>query len=220
MKGTTPNVKSKKTFLVVQIVAILIVAGGLGGMLATTDVYDNIHDTIVSTLCLSCIKLDPLSTLEFVFETGNGEEHPDFVLQNLTSGILFIEYRSDVCTACDIMAPIIKDIFGLHFEKEDTLYELVDYDGSDVHFYHINLDHATQIQEDSFPTYDKDNRGGVPMFVVITVKYNRGIIDPCYAAAYGTLGLDASEERRDFVTDMLDDGINLYELNHDGYQYP
>ena len=220
MKDTAPNAKSKKAFLAVQIVAILLFAGALGGILVTTDVYDNIHDTIVSTLCLSCIKLDPVSRLEFVFETGNGEDHPDFVLENLTSGILFIEYRSDVCTACDIMAPIIKDIFNLHFEKEDTLYELVDYNGSNVHFYHINLDHATEIQEDSFPIYDKDNRMGVPMFVVITVKYNRGIIDPCYTAAYGTLGLDSEGERRGFITDMLDDGLKLYEQNYEGYAYP
>ncbi len=209
-----------KKIAAVQLTLVLLIAGAGGSMLLYTDIYDNIHDTIVSTLCLSCIKLDPVSRLDFVFETGNGEDHPEFVLENLTTGILFIEYRSDVCTACDIMAPTIKDIFDLSFEKEDTLYELVNYNGSNVHFYHINLDHASKIQEDSFPTYDKDNRMGVPMFVVITVKYNRGPIDPCYTAAYGTLGLDTEEERRDLITDMVEDGINLYEQNHEGYKYP
>lgn len=58
------------------------------------------------------------------------------------------------------------------------------------------------------------------MFVVITVKYHRGIIDPCYTAAYGTLGLDTEEERRNMVTDMIEDGIKLYEQNHEGYKYP
>jgi len=208
-----------KKIAAVQIALLVLVAGAGGAMLMYTDVYDNIHDTIVSTLCLSCIKLDPVSSLEFIFETGNGEEHSDFVLENLTTGIIFIEYRSDVCTACDIMAPTIKDIFDLSFEKEDTIYKLVDYNGSTVHFYHINLDHATKIQEDSFPIYDKDNRRGVPMFVVITVKYNRGPIDPCYTAAYGTLGIDSEEERRDFVIDMINDGIKLYEQNYEGYKY-
>ncbi|MFW6122428.1 MAG: hypothetical protein ACOC80_16225, partial [Petrotogales bacterium] len=175
-----------KKIAAIQLTLLILIAGVGGSMLLYTGVYDDIHDTIVSTLCLSCIKLDPVSHLEFVFETANGADHPEFVLENLTKGPLFIEYRSDVCTACDIMAPIIKDIFHLSFEKEDTLYELVNYNGTNIHFYHINLDHASQIQKDSFPIYDKDHRQGVPMFVVITVKYNRGIIDPCYTAAYGT----------------------------------
>jgi len=209
-----------KKIAAVQLALVILIAGAGGGMLLYTDIYDNIHDTIVSTLCLSCIKLDPVSRLDFVFETANGEDHSEFVLENLTKGPLFIEYRSDVCAACDIMAPIIKEIFHLSFEKEDTLYELVNYNGTDVHFYHINLDHASKIQKDSFPIYDKDNRMGVPMFVVITVKYNRGVIDPCYTAAYGTLGLDTKEERRDLITDMIDDGIKLYAQNHEGYKYP
>ena len=158
--------------------------------------------------------------MDFVFETGNGEEHSDFVLENLTEAILFIEYRSDVCKACDDMAPIIKDIFKVKFEKEDTLYKKVNYSGTKVNFYHINLDHATQIQKDSFPIYDKDQRKGVPMFVVITVKYDRGTIKPCYTSAYGTLGLDTDEERKEMVITLIEDGITLYEQNHEGYKYP
>ena len=225
MGNNTPEIiqmagKPKKAFLVIQIVAMLIFAGGFVGMLATTNIYDEIHDTIVSTLCLSCIKLDPVSRLDFVFETANGEDHPEFVLKNLTDGPVFIEYRSDVCTACDIMAPVIKDIFGLSFEKEDTLYKLVDYNGSTVHFYHINLDHASEIQKDSFPKYDKDHVRGVPMFVIITVKYDRGTIRPCYTTAYGTVGQKTDEGRRNFITDMIEDGLKLYEQNHEGYKYP
>lgn len=216
--------------LVAQVALLVLIAVGFGELVfefsvyeeLTSDfgVYDDIHDAIVSTLCLSCIKLDPVSRLDFVFETANGEDHPEFVLENLTKGPLFVEYRSDVCKACDDMAPIIKDIFKLSFEKEETLYELVNYNGSDVHFYHINLDHASKIQWDSWPIYDKDHIKGVPMFVVITVKYNRGIIEPCYTAAYGTLGLDTDEERRNLITDMIDDGIGLHEDNHAGYKYP
>lgn len=209
----------KKGLKVVPLILMVLFTVGIGNMVYN-GTYDDIHGTIVSTLCLSCIKLDPVSRLEFVFETANGGEHPDFILENLTTGIIFIEYRSDVCKACDDMAPIIKNIFDLSFEKEDTLYERLNYSGSIVNFYHINLDHATKIQEDSFPMYDKDQRMGVPMFVVMTVNYDRGTIKPCFSAAYGTLGLDTDEERKTFVTNMIDDGLNLYELNSAGYQYP
>jgi hypothetical protein len=209
-----------KKIAVIQITLILMISGAGIGMLLYTDVYEDVHDTIVSTLCLSCIKLDPISRLDFVFETANGKNHPNFVLENLTTGPLFIEYRTDVCAACDEMAPIVKDIFDVSFEKEDTLYELVNYNGSTVHFYHINLDHATEIQKNSFPIYDKDHRQGVPMFVVITVKYHRGPIEPCYTAAYGTVGQKTEEGRRELLTDMIDDALNLYTQNKEGYKYP
>ena len=209
-----------KMIAVVQIALLIIISGAGVSMLIYTEVYDEIHDTIVSTLCLSCIKLDPVSRLDFVFETANDKPHPEFVLKNLTTGPIFIEYRTDVCAACDDMAPIVKEIFHVSFEKTDTLYKLVDYNGSTVHFYHINLDHATQEQKDSFPTYDKDHRQGVPMFVIITVKYHRGIIEPCYTAAYGTVGQATEEGRKQLLEDMIDDGLNLYEQNKAGYKYP
>jgi hypothetical protein len=213
-----------KKSVIIKLTLVVIIAISISGMALEYETYDDIHNTIVSTLCLSCIKLDPVSRLDFVFETGNGAEHPDFVLENLTTGILFIEYRSDVCKACDDMAPIIKEIFNLKFEKEDTLYEKVNYQSHHqevlVNFYHINLDHANEIQFDSFAIYDKDQRKGVPLFAVITVKYDRGIIKPCYTAAYGTLGLDTDGERKEMVESLIEDGIKLYEQNSEGYQYP
>lgn len=209
-----------KKMIVVKLALVVLITIGIADMALEYGTYDDIHNTIVSTLCLSCIKLDPVSRLDFVFETGNGEEHSEFVLENLTEAILFIEYRSDVCKACDDMAPIIKEIFNLKFEKEDTLYKRVDYLDTIVNFYHINLDHATQIQKDSFSIYDKDQVGGVPMFVVITVKYDRGIIKPCYTNAYGTLGKETDAERKEMVEGLIEDGLTLYEQNSEGYQYP
>jgi len=206
--------------LIIQVALVAIIAFSLGELVFYYDAYDDIQDTIVSTLCLSCIKLDPVARLEFVFETANGEDHSEFVLENLTKGPIFIEYRSDVCKACDDMAPIVKDIFGLSFEKSETLYESIIYNGTNVHFYHINLDHASKMQMDSFSKYDKDNRKGVPMFVIITVKYDRGIIKPCYTTAYGTLGIETELGRRNLLTNMIDDAIKLYEQNHEGYKYP
>lgn len=209
-----------KKMTIAKVVVVALITIGIGDMIFEYNTWDLINGTIVSTLCLSCIKLDPVSTLEFVFETGNGEEHPEFVLENLTTGILFIEYRSDVCKACDDMAPIIKEIFHLKFEKEDIIYERLDYKDSIVNFYHLNLDHTTQIQKDSFYIYDKDQVKGVPMFVVITVKYDRGIIKPCYCNAYGTLGKESYDERKEMVENMIEDGLKLYEQNSEGYQYP
>ncbi len=45
--------------IVLQISALIIVSGSLGGMLVFTDVYEEVHSGIVSVLCLSCLKLEP-----------------------------------------------------------------------------------------------------------------------------------------------------------------
>lgn len=203
--------------LVVQISALLIATGSLGGMLLFTDVYDDVQSGIVSVLCLSCIKLDPKTQLDFTFETATGQLHSPFVLENLTKGIVFLAFREDVCTACDIMEPILQEIFSVEFEKEETFFETVIFDDTNVTFIHINIDHASNELQDSRLIYDKDHVGGVPMFTVITLGYDPGFIKPYYTTAYGTLNLDDNKNRKELLTKIILDGIDLYNQNFKGY---
>ena len=203
-----------KKILAFQIGIFIIVAGALGGMLLYTDVYDDVQSGIVEVLCLSCIKLDPKTRLDFTFETATGEPHPDFIVENLSKGPIFIEVREDVCAACDTMAPVIKEIFDIEFEKEDTFYTTIAFEENNVTFIHINLDHATEELEHAFDVYDKDHVGGVPMFTLITFGYDRGFVKPSYTTAYGTLNLQTSEERKDLLLGVIQDGIDLYNQNH------
>ena len=109
-----------KKMMALQITCLILVSGALGGMLVYTNVYERVQLGIVEVLCLSCLKLDPKTLVEFTFETANGKPNPEFVLDNLSKGPVFLAFRSDVCDACDIMEPIIQDIFSVHFEKEET----------------------------------------------------------------------------------------------------
>jgi len=206
-----------KKLLVFQISAFIIVAGSLGGMFAFTDIYDDVHSRIVSVLCLSCIKLDPKTELVFTFDTATGENHSNFVLEDLTKGPIFLAYREDVCAACDIMEPVIQDIFEVEFEKEDTLSKTVLFGDINVTFYHINIDHATEEQKQSRLIYDQHNIGGVPMFTIATYGYERGFVKPYYATTYGTLNLDNNEDRKVKLLEIIQDGIDLYKENHDGH---
>lgn len=203
--------------LVIQISALLIATGSLGGMLLFTDVYDDVQSGIVSVLCLSCIKLDPKTQLDFTFETATGQLHSHFVLDNLTKGIVFLAFREDVCTACDIMEPILQEIFSVEFGKEETFFETVIFDDINVTFIHINIDHASNELQDSRLIYDKDHVGGVPMFTVITLGYDPGFIKPYYTTAYGTLNLDDNKDRKELLTKIILDGIDLYNQNFKGY---
>lgn len=209
--------KSKQMMFVIFISLLLIFSGGLGGMLVYTDVYDEVQSRIVEVLCLSCIKLDPKTHLDFAFETANGQPHSDFVLDSLTKGPVFLAFREDVCMACDIMEPIIQEIFSVEYEKEDAVYKIVPFDNANVTFIHINIDHTVKEKRDSLFIYDKDHIKGVPMFTIITLGYDRGFIKPYYTTAYGTLGLDKDEDRKELLTNIILDGIELYNENRPGF---
>ena len=203
-----------KKIFVVQISAFILISGVLGGMLFLTDIYDEVQSNIVSVLCLSCIKLDPKTKLDFTFETTTGQPHPDFVIENLTKGPLFLAFREDVCAACDIMELVIQEIFSIEFEKEETFAVTVPFDNANVTFFHINIDHASEELQHSRSLYDKDFIGGVPMFTLVTFGYNRGFLEPYYTSAYGTLNLDNNENRKALLINIIQDGINLYKENY------
>jgi len=206
-----------KKLLIIQICALLIFSGSLGGMLVSTDIYEQVGSGITSVLCLSCIKLEPKTQLEFTFDVAKGQDHSGFVLDSLNEGPVFIAYREDVCISCDDMEVIIQDIFSVHFEKEETFSEIVPFENSNVTFIHINIDHANTEQKESRFIYDKDHIGGVPMFTIITLGYYHCFIKPYYATIYGKLNLQTDEERQQLLMEIIYDGIDLYNQNIDGY---
>jgi thiol-disulfide isomerase/thioredoxin len=205
--------------LAIQIAALILVSGSLGGMFVFTDVYDDAHARIVSILCLSCVKLDRVISLDFTFKTANNKDHPDFIIDNLTKkGPMFLAFRTDVCNYCDDMEPLIKEIFNLEFEKEDVFSITVDFNGTDVTFMHINNDHATGKFKDLQSFYDIDGDNAVPMFTTITLGYDRGIVKPFYNTVYGILDSDYTDEQRiEVLTNIILDGIELYNENRPGF---
>ena len=209
-----------KKILAIQIVAIVLVSGALGGMFVATDIYEQTYNRIVSVICLSCIKLDPATSLDFRFETANGEEHPDFILENLTKGPVFLAYRTDVCEYCDYMEPLIIDMLGVHFEMEDNIYETIEFQGKTITFMHINNDHATDTLRLSQGVYDIDGAGGVPQFTTITFGYDRGFVKPYYNTVYGILNAEITDDERiDILSQLILDAAALWEQNHAGHDH-
>jgi len=206
-----------KKLRVVQITALLIVSAALGGLVSTSDIYTDVREGIVSVLCLSCIKLEPKTLVEFTFDTANNEPHADFVLENITSGPIFIFYSEDACHACDLMEPVVKDMFQVDFNKNSWHFEHINYNDTLIPFLFTNIDHSPTFMRDSLSIYDKDHIQGLPMFTLVTVNYDRGIVKPFYTSVYGTLTLDTDEERKQFLVEMINDGIELYNEFITGY---
>jgi hypothetical protein len=206
-----------RKMLALQITALLIVSGALGGMIFVTDAYEEVQSRIVSVLCLSCIKLEPKTTQNFTFDTADNAPHPNFVLENLTKGPVFLHYSQDICAACEVMFPIVKQIFGVEFEKQDMFLKKVAFDTSNITYIYINLDHTLKFLGDSFPVYDKDDIGGLPMFIVVTLGYDHGTIKPYYTALYGTLNAPTDQQRTAILEEILQESLDIYEQNKEGY---
>jgi thiol-disulfide isomerase/thioredoxin len=207
----------KKTILI-KISVFIVFALVLGGLLLRSDVYCNVRSNIVSKLCLSCIKLDPIPKIEFVFETANNQPYSDFVLDKLNTTPIFIYYSKDACGGCDIMKPILEDIFNVNFNKDELFFKQVEFDESNVSFIHINIEHAPNEMSDSSNIYDKEHQDGFPMFVVVTLGNNSGHVEPYYATVYATLGLDKNIDRKTFLENMILDGIDFYNKNSAEYK--
>ena len=126
-----------------HIIAILIVSISLIGMWVETDVYEEVKNGIVEVLCLSCLKLDPYTKSDFTFYTANGETHPDSIINNLSTGIIFLHYSEDACKGCDIMHPIVEQLLNISFGKKEMVYREIKFENTTIHYYYTNIDHST-----------------------------------------------------------------------------
>ena len=212
-----------KKILSLQIIMMVLISGSLGGMLFLTDIYDYVKSDIVTIICSSCLKLKPKTEIEytyedFIFETANNNPHPNFILENLTTGPIFIFFSEDACYGCDIMSPLIKKIFNVNFGKKDIFYDKVIFENSNITFIYCNIDHTSKKLRDSLDIYDKEHIKILPMFVIITKRYdeNTDKIDPCYLTLYGAF-LDNDNKRKNLLSELVNQSIDLYNQNYNDY---
>ena len=211
-----------KKMFVLQVSALLLVSGALAGMFAFTPVYNEVRSGIVLILCLSCLKLEPNTAVKFTFDTINNAPHPDFVLENLSKGPVFLHYSGDACAGCDVMYPVIKELFSIEFGKQDMFFTPATFDNSTVPYIYVNIHHTIDELRDAQAIYDQYNVGGIPMFTIITLGYDNGDVKPKYSSLYGTLatnGCDTDAERLAFLQELLRESIDMYKDNQAGYPH-
>lgn len=211
-----------KKFFVLQVCALVLVSGALGGMFAFTPVYNEVRSGIVLVLCLSCLKLEPKTVADFTFETVNGVPHPEFVLENLSKGPVFLHYSGDACAGCDVMYPVIKNLFSIEFGKQDMFHTLVTFENATVSYIYVNIHHTTDTLRDAQSIYDKDLIAGIPMFTLVTLGYDNGKVKPKYTTLYGTLttyGASTDEQRLEFLQQLVRESIEVYKQNEAGFPH-
>lgn len=198
--------------------AFVVLSGSTVGLIAFTDVYENVKIDIVETICLSCIGKDPAPKTNLVPLTYT----PDFILDNLSKAPVFIVYRSTVCSACDYMEDyVIKPMFDVEFGMKELFNDILDFKGNNLSFFHININEVSKSSNyyQSFINLDKDDRGSVPMFVIITFGEEDGKIMPFYTTVYGQLGLkDNSQKQKEFISEkLLEPAFENYDKYKDEY---
>lgn len=211
-----------KKLLALQVTALLLVSGGIAGMLGFTPVYDEVRSGIVLVLCLSCLKLEPKTSAVFTFDTVGQVPHPAVVVENLSTGPVFLHYSGDACAGCDVMYPVIKELFSVEFGKQDIFFAEVPFDNATIPYIYVNIHHTVEVLRDAQPIYDKDNIGGIPMFTIITLGYDNGDVKPKYTTLYGTLasyGCGTDAERLTFLQTLLSESIEVYQQNQAGYPH-
>ncbi len=151
-----------------------IVAGVIAlGLLITGVVLGGYgyNQRISSAVCLACIGLNPVSNMEFQFETANGAEHPEWVLEPLRDGPVLVEFtQSKGCPSCDKMKPIIEDLK----DEYDKRVEFIIID-----------QYIDDPKMDAFPTYDIMGLQGFPTFIIITLFHDGGEIKPYFGEYSG-----------------------------------
>jgi len=216
----------KNKLLVIQICALIAISGSLGGLLFRTSIYEGIEFGTVRVLCLSCIKLQPITSKDFTFETANNKPHPNFVINALkTKGPIMIQYGEPGCTNCDLMINnVMIPYFNLSFsEKHDSSFEtLVNVGNVSFYYIYIYVDpiKAKTEKTESIEIYDKDYVRGYPMFTIITLEYHHGgEVRPYYTSLYGLIEENIDWQKRfDIFIELLEDGQELYDRNIAAYK--
>lgn len=211
-----------KKMFALQVAAFILISGAFSGMVVFTPVYDEVRDGIVLVLCLSCLKLEPRTSAAFTFETVGNVPHPDFVLENLSIGPVFLHYSGDACAGCDVMYPVIKELFSVDFGKQDMFYDLPKIGNTTIPYIYVNIHHTIPELRDAQAFYDKDAVAGIPMFTIITLGYDNGDVKPKYTSLYGTLATyncDTDAKRLTFLQDILKESIDMYNDNKAAYTH-
>jgi len=128
--------------------------------------------------CLGCLGLVPNVELEFQFDTVGGRAHPDFVLDELNSAAVFIEFtqNDEFCPPCKRMRPEVKKLEKEYGDK--VIFFIININENQVTRFHQNetsVEPIVNADEDTiYATYDIENWGGgrpaTPTYIIITLK--------------------------------------------------
>ena len=187
-RPSVPRTNLSRTAYFQFVVGALAASALIAGILIGGYAY---NEQISSVTCLACLGIDPVSDLDFRFETASGDSHPDWVLEPLKEKVVLIDFTQEKgtgCTGCDKMHPIMIE---LEDDYEDNVEFIV------VYMFQNNE------REGDYSIY-KDGKIGVPTFIIITLNQDDdGKIKPYWGEVSGVIPKSEMEG-------YLDDALALH----------
>ncbi len=204
----------------ILIIGFLII-GSAAGMYSTLQ-------ELMETPCLGCLGLYPSFEIEFTFETVDGKAHPDWVIDALDDGPVFIEFtqNDEVCKPCARMRPKVE---ALEREYSDTVTFIIintwEKEFREIYKGDENIKPITKEEIlAAYQSYDVENYGGddgwaTPTFVIVTLeKDDDGKIKPYFGTGYGEFKDNDAQKTKNELENILDFALKRHHHNVDLYE--
>jgi thiol-disulfide isomerase/thioredoxin len=219
-QDSEPQFKYRQFLSLVLVVGFLSI-GAVGGS------YDLLEDLMVAP-CLGCLGLYPNVQLEFIFDTANGQPHPDFILDQLKDeGPIFIEFtqNDENCPPCKRMRPKVKELNEEY--NDQVLFIIININENEfAQFYKGNkdIDPITDAEENSiYAIYDiEDIAGGIvatPTYIIVTLKKDdKDVVRPSFAVGYGEYKEEDAQKTKEDLEVELNVALSSYYQNIEWYE--
>lgn len=209
--------KFHQTLGIITIIGFILI-GSAAGM------YPVLED-LMEAPCLGCLGLYPDIELEFTFDTLEGREHPDYVLDALKDkGPVFIEFtqNDENCPPCARMRPYVED---LEDEYKDSIYFVIININEHEMATYFQDEHevkSSHADEDSYHVYDLEliagGRIATPTFIIVTINEDEnGEVKPSFTVGYGEFIDEDAKKTRDALADALDYSKTMYHHYYEMY---
>lgn len=208
---------SQPAFNYRQLLGIIIVAGFLIIGTAAGSYY-LLEDLMVAP-CLGCLGLYPNIELEFRFETVDDQEHPEFVLERLNEGPVFIEFtqNDENCAPCARIRPKIKELEDEY--SEEITFFIINIDVNEKTMVFKNDEQVEPIsdseEKEYYQIYDVEKIAGglvaTPTYIIVTINEDDdGNIRPSFAVGYGIYKDNKEDKTKEDLAKALEYAVGQY----------
>ena len=204
-----------------QRLGLIVVIGFL--IIGTWAGTYNSLQSLMEAPCLGCLGLYPNIELNFTFETLEERPHPDWILDSLKKGPVFIEFtqNDENCPPCKRMRPFIHDLNDDY--NEDVVFFIINInEHENAESFRGNTEvRSSYSDEPAYHVYDLELiAGGViatPTYIIITLNDDTGTIKPYFTVGYGEFVEEDAKKTAETLAETLEYAITMHHHYKEAY---
>jgi thiol-disulfide isomerase/thioredoxin len=223
-KKSKPITDARSPFQYPQFLGLTLVLGFLIIGSAAGN-YTILEDLMVAP-CLGCLGLYPNVDLDFTFDTVDGQDHADFILDILPDAPVFIEFtqNDENCPPCKRMRPKVHELVDDY--NENVAFYIININENEVYNTFQNEEQTDSIQdseeEDIYSIYDLKNiaqgRVATPTYIIVTLDIDdSGNVRPSFAVGYGEFVEENAQKTKEGLAQALDYALAMHHHHREMY---